>query len=137
MNPISKLIGSAESQRVEWKESLSRSREITETACAFANTEGGRVFVGVSPEGKMLGVQVGKGTLEELVNEIAQNTDPKLHPRLSVQKIAQKEVIVIDVKESHDHLVLAFGRPYQRVGRSTVRMTKDEYEGLILDKYKD
>ena len=41
------------------------------------------------------------------------------------------------MKESSDHLVLAFGRPYKRIGKSTLRMSKDEYERLILDKHKD
>jgi len=43
----------------------------------------------------------------------------------------------VEVKESHDHLVLAFGRPYKRVGRSSPRMSKDEYEQLILEKHRD
>ena len=34
-------------------------------------------------------------------------------------------------------LVLAFGRPYKRVGKSTLRMSKDEYERLILEKHKE
>ncbi|MFH0948508.1 MAG: ATP-binding protein [Elusimicrobiota bacterium] len=34
-------------------------------------------------------------------------------------------------------MVLAFGRPYKRVGKSTVKMSKDEYERLILEKHKD
>ena len=41
------------------------------------------------------------------------------------------------VKESSDHLVLAFGRPYKRVGKSTLQMSKDEYERSILEKHKD
>ena len=41
------------------------------------------------------------------------------------------------MKESLDHLVLAFGRPYKRVGKSTVKMSKDEYEKLILEKHKE
>ncbi len=136
-NNLSKLINSAESTTVECKQSLSEIDEIIQTAAAFANTEGGRIIVGVSPEGKVVGVQIGKGTIEKLVNQIAQHTDPKLHPNVSVKKIEGKEVIVIEVRESHDHLVLAFGRPYKRVGRSTIKMSKDEYERLILEKYKD
>jgi len=30
-----------------------------------------------------------------------------------------------------------FGRPYKRIGKSTLRMSKDEYERLILEKHKD
>lgn len=52
------------------------------------------------------------------------------------EKINGKEILVVEVKESHDHLVLAFGRPYKRVGRSTVKITKDEYERLVLEKHK-
>lgn len=137
MKNLSKLIGSTESTTVEWKQSLSESDEIIETAAGFANAEGGRIFIGVSPDGKVLGVQIGKGTIEKLVNHIAQNTDPKLHPKVFVKKIEGKELIVMEVKESHDHLVLAFGRPYKRAGRSTVKMSKDEYEQRIFEKHKD
>ncbi len=34
-------------------------------------------------------------------------------------------------------MTLAFGRPFKRVGKSTVKMSKDEYENLILEKHKD
>lgn len=134
---VLKLIGASESIATEWKQSLSEIDEIIEAAAAFANTEGGQIFVGVFPEGKVSGVQIGKGTIEKMVNQIAQNTDPKLHPKVITKKIDGKEVIVVEVKESQDHLVLAFGRPYKRVGRSTVKMTKDEYERLILEKHKE
>ena len=84
-----------------------------------------------------MGVQIGKGTIEKLVNQIAQNTDPKIHPKVTTKTVAGRTLITLEVKESHDHLVLAFGRPYKRVGRSTVRMGKDEYERLVLEKHKD
>jgi ATP-dependent DNA helicase RecG len=134
---LSRLIGSSESTTIEWKQSLSEINEIIETAVAFANTGGGRIFIGVSPAGKVLGVQVGKGSIERLVNQIGQHTDPKLHPKITIKKIGGKEIIVVEVKESHDHLVLAFGRPYKRVGRSSLKMSKDEYEQHILEKHKD
>lgn len=134
---LSKLISSSESTTIKWKLSLSEINGIIETVAAFANTEGGRIFVGVFPEGKAFGVQIGKGTIEKMVNQIAQNTDPKLHPKVTTKRIDGKEVLIVDVRESHDHLVLAFGRPYKRVGRSTVKMSKDEYEELIFGKHKD
>ena len=72
-----------------------------------------------------------------MCDKIGQHTDPKLHPKITIKKIDGKEIIVVEVKESHDHLVLAFGRPYKRVGRSSPRMSKDEYEQLILEKHRD
>jgi len=134
---LKKIISQDESEAIEFKKSLSESKEIIKTTCAFANTKGGRIFVGVSNYGNALGVEIGKDTLERLVNQITQNTDPKIHPRITVEKIDEKQIIVIKVKESSDHLVLAFGRPYSRIGKSTLQMSRDEYERSILEKHKD
>ena len=132
-----KSIGFCESTTVEWKPSLSQIHEIIESITAFANTEGGRLFIGISKVGEVIGVQIGKGTVEGLVNRIAQHTDPKIQPKITVKKIKGKQVIVIEVKQSKDRLVLADGRPYKRVGPATRHMGKEEYEGLILEKHRD
>lgn len=126
-----------EKENVELKTSLSLVNEIIECISAFANTNGGKIVVGINNTGKIVGVEVGKGTIEDLVNRIAQNTDPKIHPKIKVEEIDGKEIIVIEVKEGLDKLVLAFGRPFKRVGKSTVKMSKDEYESLILEKHKE
>ena len=134
---LKKIISQGESETVEFKKSASESKEIIKTISAFANTKGGRIFIGISNSGKVISVEIGKDTIERLVNQITQNTDPKIHPHITTDKINDKQVIIVKVKESSDHLVLAFGRPYKRVGKSTLRMSKDEYERLILEKHKD
>lgn len=131
------IVSRGESETLEFKKSPGEHKEIIETISDFSNTEGGKIIVGVSKSGNLLGVEVGKDTIERLTNKIAQNTDPKVHPRITVEKINSKNIIIIEVKESSDHLVLAFGRPYKRVGKSTVRMSKDAYENLILEKHKE
>ena len=45
---INKIIGAGESTTIEWKQSVAAINEIIETAAAFTNTEGGRIFVGIS-----------------------------------------------------------------------------------------
>ena len=134
---LKKLISKAESEIIEFKKSTGEWKEIIETISAFSNTEGGKIVIGVSKSGKLFGVDIGKDTIEHLTNQISQNTDPKVHPRITLEKIKGRTIIIIEVKESSDHLVLAFGRPFKRVGKSTIRMSKDEYEKLILEKHKD
>lgn len=134
---LKKLISKAESEIIEFKKSTGEWKEIIETISAFSNTEGGKIVIGVSKSGKRSGVDIGKDTIEHLTNQISQSTDPKVHPRLTIEKIKGRSIIIIEVKESSDHLVLAFGRPFKRVGKSTIRMSKDEYEKLILEKHKD
>ena len=133
---LSKLLGSSESTTIEWKPSLAQIHEIIESITAFANTEGGRLFIGISKDGGVKGVSIGKDTIENLANKIAQHTEPKIQPKITVKKIDDKSIIIVEVKSSSDKLVLANGRPYKRVGPSTRHMGKEEYERLILDKHK-
>ena len=97
---LSYLVGTSESTTVEWKQSLSEIKEIIATISAFANTEGGRIFVGVSNEGKIIEIHVGKSTLENLVNQIHQQIEPKIHPKITEKEVEDKEIIIIEVKES-------------------------------------
>jgi len=126
-----------ESETLEFKESLSGWKEIIETISAFSNTKGGTILIGINDSGKIKGVDIGKSTLEDLANKIKENTDPKIYPHITTKAIDGKSIIIIDVKESSDHLILAFGRPLKRMSKSTMRMSKDEYENLILEKHKD
>ncbi len=132
-----KIISQGESEITEFKKSVGEWKEIIETISAFSNTRGGEIIVGINNNGEVNGVEIGKKTLEDLTNKIKENTDPEIYPCITTRIINNKTTIVIEIKESSDHLVLAFGRPYKRVGKSTVRMSKDEYERLILEKHKD
>lgn len=131
------LLKEKESGSIELKSSLSSIDEIVESVSAFSNTEGGRIIVGIDNSGRIIGVEIGKGTIEQLTNKIAQNTEPKIHPKITIEEIERKKIIVIDVNESLDKLALAFGKPFKRAGKSTVKMSKDEYERLILEKHKE
>lgn len=131
---VKSLIKQGESETLEFKTSTGEWKEIIEAISAFSNTRGGKIIIGVSKSGQLLGVEIGKDTIERLANQISQNTEPKVHPRITTEKIKGR---CIEIRKSPDHLVLAFGRPFIRVGRTTVRMSKDEYERLILEKHRD
>jgi len=137
MTDLKKLISRGESETLEFKKSAADWKAISKTAVAFSNSRGGKIIIGVSDSGKLSGVKIGKDTVENITNHISQNTDPKVHPRINIEKINEKKVIVIAVKKFSDHLTLAFGRPFKRVGKSTIKMSKDEYENLILEKHKE
>src|SRR3972149_10092749 len=112
---LKKLISNTESETIEFKESTGEWKEIIETISAFSNTKGGKIVIGVSKSDKLPGVDIGKDTIENLTNQISQNTDPKIHPSITIEKIKGKFIIIVEIKESSDHLVLAFGRPYKTI----------------------
>ncbi|EEB75065.1 helix-turn-helix domain-containing protein [Thermococcus sp. AM4] len=128
---VCKLIKPGENERVEFKENIDVKR-ILETVSAFANTHGGVIIIGVrDKDKKVMGVQLGKETLSKLANEIAQNTEPEVIPRLRVERCGGKDVIVIEVDEHPVKPVMVKGRAYRRVGNSNRKLTPKEISELF------
>ncbi len=122
----------AEGATVELKESLGAWKEIVQTCAAFATAQGGRLYIGVSDKGNVVGVQIGKGTLEDLSNKIAQNTVPKLIPAVTTQQMQGKTVILVEVAESSTKPVTAFDRALRRSGRTNQVLSANEIAQLYL-----
>ena len=133
---LNEIISSGESETIEFKKSPSEWKEMIETVSAFSNTKGGTILVGIDDKGKVYGTMIGKNTIEDLTNKILTNTEPKIYPEISTASINDKKVILIKVEKFPYDVVLAFGRPFKRVGKSTVKMSKDEYKKHILEIHK-
>jgi len=56
-NPIESLIAQGEHQRLDFKFEISDSKKIARTLSAFANTDGGRLLIGVKDNGNIAGVR--------------------------------------------------------------------------------
>lgn len=128
-----KSIISPESESIEHKQSLAEWKEIVETCAAFATAKGGRIYVGVSPKGESVGLQIGKGTLEDIANKISQNTNPRLVPSISVLKRDGKTLITIEVSENSNKPVFAFNRAYRRSGRTNQFLSPSEIADIYYD----
>jgi predicted HTH transcriptional regulator len=91
---IQQLLHAGESETLEFKQSVGEIREIIETAGGFANGQGGTIIIGVTSTGKVLGVDIGKDTLESLANSIQQQTDPKVFPSMRVAEVEGKNIVI-------------------------------------------
>jgi ATP-dependent DNA helicase RecG len=136
MIKLNDLLKEGESETVEFKPSLSQIDKITESISAFSNTKGGTVVIGVSDKGEVLGVDIGKNTIESLANQIKQNTDPMAYPSIRVEKIDKKQVVIIEVVEGKQKPVLAFGRAFMRVGKSNQKLGFEKIRNLALETSK-
>jgi len=130
------LLKEGESETVEFKPSLSQMDKITESIAAFSNTKGGKVIIGVSDKGEVLGVNIGKNTIESLANQIKQNTDPMAYPSIRVEESDKKQVVIIEVGEAKQKPVLAFGRAFMRVGKSNQKLGFEGIRNLALETSK-
>ncbi len=134
---VLKLIKRGESQTLEFKPSLSDMDRILEELCGLANTEGGMLLVGVSDDGKLLGTDIGKGTIEHFTNKIKQRFDPMLYPKIERIKLDGKNVLLIEIRETANKPYQVFGKAFKRVGKSNLQMSRDEFERMILEKHKE
>ena len=85
---INRLLGSGESQTVEFKTSF--GRETIETLGAFANAQGRSVLVGVADDALVKGVTLGKETLNDWLGQINQPPVPRLSPISTLSRWREK-----------------------------------------------
>jgi ATP-dependent DNA helicase RecG len=124
------LLAEGESENVEFKESL--DEEAFETIAAFANASGGTLLIGVADNATVKGVTLGKETIRDWTNRIAQATH--IHPRLTRLAHAGKTVVAIQVTESALKPIPCRGRYFKRVGKSNRQMSDDDLTRAVLEK---
>lgn len=125
---IFRLIRHGESETLEFKESF--GKDVIETVCAFGNSRGGTVLIGVSDKGEVKGTSAGKDSLKDWTNQIAQGTG--LHPALQILNPLEKSIVVIKVLESRIRPVMFHGKAYKRSGSTTRQMSLEELTRVAL-----
>ena len=123
-------IQAGESETVELKSSF--DKEVIETLVAFANTKGGKVFVGVTDTGELKGVQIGRETVQNWVNQVKLNTSTSIVPNVEVHEIKDKTVVVLDVSEYPIKPVACKGRYFKRVKNANHQLAISEVVNLHL-----
>ncbi len=114
-----------ESQSIEFKR-IWRD-EYLKTICAFANTNGGVLYIGVDDEGKPIGLENASELLERLPNKIKDKLS--IIPSINLEKIDKENVIKIEVHPS-DVPISYNGKFYVRSG-STIQ----ELRGVELMRF--
>ena len=123
-----------EDEKTELKKSLASLNEIVETAVAFANKKGGKILIGIDDSGKVVGIKVGKGTIEKISNKIISETIPPIYPEIEVKRVDHKNIIEIKILESKAKPHFFKGIAYIRVGKSNHRLSPQELEDFFKDK---
>ena len=130
------LIAAGESETVEFKKSTAQLTRVGETLCAFLNGQGGRVLIGVTPSGELIGQQVADKTQREIATMLERMEPP---PPVKTQILPlpgrATQLIVLAVSGEADARPFTFGgRPFQRIGTTTSVMPQERYETLLLDR---
>ncbi|MBY0279030.1 putative DNA binding domain-containing protein [Candidatus Binatia bacterium] len=129
------LIAQGESETLELKRSTAELKRAGETLCAFLNGEGGKVLIGVAPDGKLVGQDVADITLRDIAAMLGRFEPPA---RVEMSRVAVengRQAIVLEAVPSKQFAPFVFeSKPYKRVGSTTTVMSQDEYARLLLDR---
>jgi ATP-dependent DNA helicase RecG len=118
-----------ESQTTEFKATW--RDEYLKSISAFANTDGGKLFIGFDDIGNPLGVKNSKKLLEDIPNKIISKLG--ISPSVELIKKQNKEVICISVQPAPT-MISYNGKHYIRCGSTTQEINGSELLQLILNK---
>jgi ATP-dependent DNA helicase RecG len=117
-----------ETQQTEYKKSF--GKEVIISLVAFANTDGGRVIVGVDDNGTVCGIDVGPETVQRYLNEIKTATYPQLFPKSHIQEKDKHTILIFEINEFPIKPVSYKNRYYKRVHNSNHLLTLEEIVDL-------
>ncbi|MCG2790430.1 MAG: helix-turn-helix domain-containing protein [Actinomycetia bacterium] len=104
---------------VEFKENPDKA--LVQEVCAFANASGGRVLIGVSDSGKIVGTDTGNVARSRIQDSINQ-----IEPRLPVNMQVYDSIIVITVPQGNNKPYSCSRGFFVRFGPNSQKLERDE-----------
>ena len=120
------ILAEGESYTVEFKEYADKS--LASEACAFANAAGGRIFIGISDRGDIIGTDTSNAARSRI-----QDTINQIEPRLSVGITVHKKIIVITVPEGKNKPYSCAKGFYLRSGPNSQKLERNS----IMEFFKN
>jgi ATP-dependent DNA helicase RecG len=115
---LQQVIEEGEGYRIEFKESLAG---IDKELVAFANSSGGRIFIGITDEKEVKGVRI-TNKAKSQVQDIANNCQPAVKILLE----EWEDVLMVTVREGEDKPYKCASGFYTRVGPNAQKLDRDE-----------
>jgi predicted HTH transcriptional regulator len=127
-----RMIKKGEDSRTQFKEKIDSIDALTAEICAFANTEGGFILIGVSDKGELIGVD----DIQRINQIISNAASTKLEPPISVltENIVCNDRLIVCIKVPRGE-----NKPYAanrtdywiKVGADKRRATREELRRLM------
>ena len=118
------ILKEGEGYKIEFKEGVSG---LEKELVAFANASGGKIFLGITDDGKIKGIRP-THALKSQIQDIANNCRPRI--KITIEDI--DNVLIINVREGEDKPYECSSGFYKRIGPNSQKMTRNE----ILEFFK-
>ena len=130
---LESLLDQGESIRLEYKLKIARGvhKEFLESVSAFANTDGGKILLGVDNNANIAGLD--RYQNRRIENLISSRIEPEIPVIISNVEIDEKKVTIVEIPKGKDKdkpYVLKGHGPYKRVGSTDMIFSKWDFEKL-------
>ncbi|PZR25331.1 MAG: ArsR family transcriptional regulator [Citrobacter freundii] len=123
---IKTMIAQGEGSNLEFKQSLpAKASDLSHELCAFANSAGGTVLIGVTDQGNVAGIQLTNSDRSWL-QQILDNLEPPLKIEQEEVIIEGKVVLCLKVPAGSNKPYLTNGSIYVRSGPNSQKITSRE-----------
>ena len=123
------IIQTGESYQVEFKRNI--NSDISKEIVAFANSSGGRIFIGIEDDGTIQGITV-TNELKARIQSMARDCDPPINVDLEIFN----NIIVVHVPEGMNKPYRCTNGFYIRSGASCAKLTTQEIIEFIKSEGK-
>jgi len=122
-------MGKVENQNKEYKQDWNEN--CLKTICAFANTAGGKLYIGIDDVGKPIGVKDAARYMDDIPNKTKDILG--ITPDIMLKKKVGKDIIEVTVVPSFAPISY-HGRFYTRSGSSSIEIKGHELVELLMEK---
>ena len=120
---IKSIAGAGEGYNAEFKFRVpAKVRELSQEVCAFANSEGGYLFIGIDDAGKIEGTMIDnakRSAVQDAIRDISPFVQVEMYP----VDVDGKTVWVIEVPSGKDKPYVLSGAIYVREGSNSQKLT--------------
>lgn len=120
---VRKLLEKIESNDLELKETFHSEQEISKIICAFANTDGGVIFIGVDHKGTITGTKENPDKLQQKLSAAGQSVAPAPLMTVEPHTINGKQIVLVKIHKADSGSFHTFnGVIWVRIGSTTRKL---------------
>jgi ATP-dependent DNA helicase RecG len=134
---LRRLVRTEENGRIEYKRTIAELKGACEYLCAFLNESRprGMVIIGARTDGALLGQDVGEDTRRRLAADMTK-IEPVCSALMEIVDLpnAKKAMVLIASPAPELRPYTYDGRAFERRDNTTVRMSQQQYQRLLLNR---
>ncbi len=131
---LAALLASGAGDRLAFLPAQVGPAKLAETLAALANSHGGNVLIGVSPSGRVLGIEDADHEQATVQEAELQASPPLILPMPEVVQLHDNAVCVVQVPPGLPHAYALNGRYLTRAGTHNRLLTTTELSSLLLQR---